>query len=57
MHASEIGADTAGDAYLPQSGNGGYRTVSIALSLRYRIARNESEIDTVRYPPLPLCGR
>ena len=40
MHASEIGADTAGDAYLPQSGNGGYRTVSIALSLRYRIARN-----------------
>ena len=40
MHASEIGADSAGDAYLPQSGNGGYRTVSIALSLRYRIARN-----------------
>ena len=34
MHASEIGADSAGDAYLPQSGNGGYRTVSIALSLR-----------------------
>jgi aminopeptidase N len=40
MHASEIGADTAGDAYLPQSGNGGYRTASIALSLRYRVARN-----------------
>ncbi len=40
MEAAEIGAATAGDAYLPQSGNGGYRTVSIALSLRYRIARN-----------------
>ena len=40
MDASEIGADTAGDAYLPQSGNGGYRTMSISLSLRYRIARN-----------------
>ena len=40
MEAAEIGVDTAGDAYLPQSGNGGYRTVSISLSLRYRIARN-----------------
>jgi len=40
MDAAEIGVDTAGDAYLPQSGNGGYSTISISLSLRYRIARN-----------------
>ncbi len=40
MEPSEIGAETAGDAYLPQSGNGGYRTMSTSLSLRYRIARN-----------------
>ena len=41
MDAAEIGVDTAGDAYLPQSGNGGYSTISIYdLTLRYRIARN-----------------
>ena len=40
MDASEIGVDTAGDAYLPQSGNGGYSTISVSLSLRDRIARN-----------------
>ncbi|PWC05775.1 M1 family metallopeptidase [Agromyces badenianii] len=40
MDPAAIGADTAGDAYLPASGNGGYRTVSSELSLKYRIARN-----------------
>ncbi|KRE31300.1 M1 family metallopeptidase [Agromyces sp. Soil535] len=40
MDPAEIGADTAGDAYLPHSGNGGYLTVSNALTLKYRIARN-----------------
>ncbi len=40
MDPSEIGAATAGDAYLPQSGNGGYRTLSNSLSLKYRVARN-----------------
>ncbi len=40
MHPGEIGAETAGDSYVPQSGNGGYRTLSNSLNLKYRIARN-----------------
>ena len=40
MGAAGVGVDTAGDPYVPQSGNGGFRTVSNSLSLKYRIARN-----------------
>lgn len=40
MHAGDMGAETAGDPYVAHSGNGGYRTLSNSLHLKYRIARN-----------------
>ena len=35
-----IGARTAGDLYLPASGNGGYTVSSYAIDLRYKVATN-----------------
>lgn len=35
-----IGARTAGDPYLPGSGNGGYAVESYAIDLRYKVATN-----------------
>ena len=35
-----IGARTAGDSYLPASGNGGYSVSSYAIDLRYKVATN-----------------
>ncbi|KQX07582.1 MULTISPECIES: M1 family metallopeptidase [unclassified Leifsonia] len=40
MAAAGVGAETAGDSYLPASGNGGYSTLSYDLDLRYRITTN-----------------
>jgi aminopeptidase N len=40
MAAAGVGAESAGDAYLPASGNGGYRTTSYDLQLQYRISTN-----------------
>lgn len=40
MAAAGIGAESAGDAYLPASGNGGYSTVAYDLDLKYRISTN-----------------
>jgi len=40
MVARSVGAATAGDAYLPGSGNGGYGVVRYELDLRYRIVTN-----------------
>ncbi len=40
MPTTGLGAESAGDPYLPASGNGGYRTRSYDLDLRYRIATN-----------------
>lgn len=45
--AGTIGAHTAGDPYVPASGNGGYRTVSYDLDLRYRVATNRLDAETV----------
>ncbi len=40
MEVVPAGARTAGDPYLPESGNGGYRVVSYDLDLRYKVATN-----------------
>jgi aminopeptidase N len=40
MAAPTIGASTAGDPYLPTSGNGGYGVDRYELDLRYRVATN-----------------
>ncbi|NEN05801.1 M1 family metallopeptidase [Diaminobutyricibacter tongyongensis] len=40
MEAVPAGARTAGDPYLPESGNGGYHVVSYDLDLKYRVATN-----------------
>ncbi|HEY4224189.1 MAG TPA: M1 family metallopeptidase [Pseudolysinimonas sp.] len=38
--AKSIGAATAGDAYVPGHGNGGYRVSSYELDLKYRLTTN-----------------
>jgi aminopeptidase N len=40
MPSSDIGSTTAGDPYLPRSGNGGYHVESYELTLDYRVATN-----------------
>ncbi|TFV99749.1 M1 family metallopeptidase [Leifsonia flava] len=40
MAAGGVGAESAGDSYLPASGNGGYRTLGYDLDLKYRISTN-----------------
>ncbi|MFC5502681.1 M1 family metallopeptidase [Lysinimonas soli] len=40
MTAKTVGAMTAGDAYLPGHGNGGYRVLRYELDLDYRISTN-----------------
>lgn len=40
MRTGDVGVDTAGDPYVPQSGNGGYRTLSNSLAMTYKVARN-----------------
>ncbi|NYD67608.1 M1 family metallopeptidase [Agromyces atrinae] len=37
------GAETAGDPYIPRSGNGGYRVASYDLDLTYRVPTNRLE--------------
>ncbi len=41
------GAKSAGDPYLPQSGNGGYRVESYDLDLRYRVATNRLDATAI----------
>jgi aminopeptidase N len=40
MTAPSVGARSAGDSYLPGSGNGGYRVQRYELDLRYRVVTN-----------------
>lgn len=40
MAVGSIGAATAGDSYLPASGNGGYRVERYDLDVKYRVATN-----------------
>ena len=40
MADAGIGAESAGDSYLPACGNGGYSTVAYDLDLKYRISTN-----------------
>ncbi|WP_066044122.1 M1 family metallopeptidase [Herbiconiux solani] len=45
--ASEIGSATAGDDYLPTSGNGGYTALHYDLDLDYRVATNRLTAEAV----------
>ncbi|WP_426518493.1 M1 family metallopeptidase [Diaminobutyricibacter sp. McL0618] len=47
MAAVPAGARTAGDPYLPQSGNGGYSVESYDLDLRYKVATNRLDATAV----------
>ncbi|MFF1877836.1 M1 family metallopeptidase [Leifsonia sp. NPDC058230] len=44
---TSAGAHTAGDPYLPRSGNGGYSVDSYDLDLRYRVATNRLDAKAV----------
>ncbi|NNC11596.1 M1 family metallopeptidase [Planctomonas sp. JC2975] len=45
--AQSVGAHTAGDPYLPRSGNGGYRVEHYDLDLRYRVSTNRLDAKAI----------
>ncbi|QEO10455.1 M1 family metallopeptidase [Protaetiibacter larvae] len=58
MTAKSVGAPTAGDAYLPNNGNGGYQVERYELDLDYRVPTNRLHgVATIRARSTQLLER
>ncbi|MFM9878670.1 MAG: M1 family metallopeptidase [Rhodoglobus sp.] len=54
----DVGSRSAGDPYLPNSGNGGYRVTHYDLALRYRVATNRLDgVATITAASTQTLGR